>query len=135
MDTSVGTLVVDALVARHASLLPAVEISWKAKQGSASDFCFIEGDAEGPAPNWSDKDQKANEVSVALQYWGSSPRTLQGYAKTLIDSLLSNPLSITGVTHLRTAIDANAGSPRFQVKGQAAQFMRRVQIRFFLQPQ
>lgn len=130
----IGSGLMDALEARIKTVLPAVPMLYKGEQGSATDYILVTDDNEEYSTTWSDKDGHANDCTVVLQFWGSKPRTLSGYAKTLIDSLGATPLTVSGFYHLRTVIERNQGLPMLSIQGQANQYCRRMQIRFYYHP-
>ena len=132
--TSMGAALLNAYEARIKSLLPSVPMLYRGVQGSDSDYIHIVDDDESYASEWSDKDSDGNDSVVVLQLWGSMPRTLSGYAKTIIDSVNQTPLTVAGFYHLRTVVEQNRGLPALTIEGQANQFSRLLQIRFFYHP-
>lgn len=132
--TSLGDGLTDPLVARVKTLLPAVPIKFRGPQESTADYILIEESDERYGRTISDKDGAGNDAVVVLQFWGSKSRTLARHAKTIIDSLESSPLSVTGFYHIRQEVEYNQGLPALTVEGQPQQFSRRLQIRFFYHP-
>ncbi len=131
---AIGSALLDALSARASSVLPAVPMLYRGEQGSASDYIHIVDDDDSYAAEWSDKDSDGNDSPVLLEFWGSKPRTISANVKTLIDSIKATPLTVSGFYHLRTVVERNAGRPALTIEGQANQFSRQVQIRFFYHP-
>lgn len=131
---SLGSALIDAFITRGGSVLPAVPIVYRGEQGSNSDYIVVEDEDERYSPEWSDKDFSANDYVLVLEFWGLNPRTISGYAKILIDSVNQTPLAVTGFYHLRTKVERNNGRPAFTIEGQANQYSRQLQIRFFYHP-
>ncbi len=131
---AIGPALMDALSARISSVLPAVPFLYRGEQGSTSDYIHVVDDDDRYSPEWSDKDSDGNDSTVVLEFWGAKPRTISANAKTLIDSIKATPLTVSGFYHLRTVVERNAGRPALTIEGQANQYSRQVQIRFFYHP-
>lgn len=131
--TALGSALLDALEARIDSVL-TVPMRYRGEQSSTSDYIHVVDDDDHYTPDWSDKDGSSNDCPIVLAFWGSQPRTLQTRAKTLVDSISATPLSVSGFYHLRTVVERNAGRPALTIEGQAMQYSRQLQIRFFYHP-
>jgi len=107
---------------------------YRSEQSSTTDYILVDDDDDRYSEEWSDKDAKANDCSVVLEFWSNKPRTASNNAKRLIDSLEKLPLTVTGFYHLRTVIERNSGRAALTIEGQSNQYSRQLQIRFYYHP-
>ncbi len=134
--TSVGTLLNDECLVLISALSLGVPTMYGAAQAGQNEYILFLDDDERDAPDFSDKDDEANDLRVTLQFWGADPRVIQGRAKSVIDRLRNpnNPPILAGFTFIRADLERNRAQPALTTKGQDSQYSRVVQIRFIYYP-
>jgi len=132
--TSIGSLIADAIHDRIGTLLPAVPFYYRGEQSGDPEYILFLDDDERQWDEGSDKDGDANDYVVTLQLWSAKPRTNMSRAKTIIDSIESSPLSISGFYFNRSQVEQNQNMPKLTSEGQSNEYARIVRIRFYYHP-
>ena len=133
--TGLGSALNDALYTRVTGLLTGIDLYYKGEQGESAEYVLFLDDDERYSPEGSDKNGRANDYVAVLQFWGERPRTLATRAKTVLDSLYTTPLVVSGFYHIRTTLEQNQQQPAFSTEGQPNQHSRVMRVRFLYHPE